>query len=68
MYAQLFSKSYLQQGVNFILKDNKLSLTPSKWLIPIERDYPSQEKAYLGVRTDKKSDCERGSSRIRSDF
>ena len=42
-------------GVNFVLNENKLSLTPSKWLIPIERDYPALEKAYLRARTNKKT-------------
>lgn len=42
-------------GVNFVLKDSKLTLTPSKWLIPLERDYPALEKAYLRVRTNKKA-------------
>jgi site-specific DNA recombinase len=42
-------------GVNLLLKDNKLSLTPNEWLIPIERDYPALEKAYLKVRTNKKA-------------
>lgn len=42
-------------GVNFFLTDNKLTLTPKNWLVPIERDYPALEKAYLKVRTDKKA-------------
>ena len=55
-------------GVNFILKDNKLSLTPSKWLIPIENDYPALEKAYLRVRTDKKSTAKEIEEAIQSIF
>lgn len=42
-------------GANFLLTDNKLSLTPKSWLIPIEKDYPSLEKAYLRVRTNEKA-------------
>lgn len=42
-------------GANFLLTDNKLSLTPKSWLTPIEKDYPSVEKAYLRVRTNEKA-------------
>ena len=42
-------------GENFVLKDNKLSFTPSEWLEPIAKDYPTLEKAYLKVRTNKKA-------------
>lgn len=42
-------------GANFLLTDNNLTLTPKKWLVPIERDYPELEKAYLRVRTNKKA-------------
>ena len=42
-------------GANFLLTDNSLTLTPKKWLVPIERDYPALEKAYLKVRTNKKA-------------
>lgn len=42
-------------GANFLLTDTKLTLTPKKWLMPIERDYPALEKAYLRVRTNKKT-------------
>lgn len=42
-------------GANFLLTDNNLTLTPKKWLVPIERDYPALEKAYLRVRTNKKA-------------
>jgi len=42
-------------GANFLLTNNKLSLTPKSWLIPIEKDYPSLEKAYLKVRTNEKA-------------
>ena len=42
-------------GVNFLLTDNKLTLTPKPWLVTIEKDYPALEKAYLRVRTDKKA-------------
>jgi hypothetical protein len=41
--------------VNLLLTDNKLTLTPKNWLVPIERDYPALEKAYLRVRTNKKA-------------
>lgn len=42
-------------GANFLITDNKLSLTPKSWLVPIEKDYPSLEKAYLRVRTNEKA-------------
>jgi site-specific DNA recombinase len=42
-------------GTNFTLKDNKLTLTPHEWLIPLERDYPTLERAYRRVGTDKKA-------------
>lgn len=42
-------------GANFLLTDNKLTLTPKPWLIPIEKDYPTLEKAYLRVRTNQKA-------------
>lgn len=42
-------------GANFLLTDNRLSLTPKSWLIPIEKDYPSLERAYLRVRTNEKA-------------
>jgi site-specific DNA recombinase len=41
-------------GENFTLKDNKLSLTPHEWLIPIESDYPALFREYERARTDKK--------------
>lgn len=40
-------------GVNFVLKDNNLTLTPHDWLIPIESDYPALFREYEKVRTDK---------------
>lgn len=33
--------------------DNKLTLEPKKWLTPIKEDYPTLEKPYLKVRTNK---------------
>lgn len=42
-------------GVNLLLTDNKLTLTPKSWLVPLEREYPALEKAYLKARTDKKA-------------
>lgn len=42
-------------GANFLIKDNKLTLTPKAWLTPIEKDYPTLEKAYLKVRTNEKA-------------
>lgn len=42
-------------GVDFLIKDNKLTLTPKAWLTPIEEDYPTLEKAYLRVRTNEKA-------------
>jgi len=38
-------------GANFILKDQKLSLEPHKWLIPIKEEYPALEAEYLHART-----------------
>ena len=43
-------------GQNLTLKDRKLSLTPSKWLVPIAEQYPAIEAEYLRkVRTSKKA-------------
>jgi site-specific DNA recombinase len=43
-------------GQNLTLKDQKISLTPSKWLVPIAQDYPAIEAKYLSkVRTNKKA-------------
>ncbi len=42
-------------GENFILKDNKLTLTPHTWLIPLESDYPELLREYEQVRTNKKA-------------
>lgn len=42
-------------GANFLLADNKLTLTPKSWLVPIEKDYPTLERAYLRVRTNEKA-------------
>jgi hypothetical protein len=41
-------------GQNLILKDNKLTITPYSWLVPIDRDYKKIEADYLRVRTNKK--------------
>ena len=41
-------------GQNLTLKDQKLSLTPSKWLVPIAENYPAIEAEYLRrARTNK---------------
>ncbi|MCA9333907.1 recombinase family protein [Candidatus Saccharibacteria bacterium] len=42
-------------GANFVLKDQKLTITPNEWLIPIKEQYPALEKAYLNARTNKNS-------------
>lgn len=43
-------------GQNLTLKDQKLSLTPSKWLVPIAEKYAEVEAEYLKrVRTNKKA-------------
>lgn len=42
-------------GANFTLTNQKLTLTPNEWLIPIAESYPEIEKAYLNVRTNKNS-------------
>jgi site-specific DNA recombinase len=42
-------------GTNLQLKDNKLSLTPNPWLVPIEMEYKSLEVAFSRVRTNKKA-------------
>ncbi|PIR17675.1 MAG: hypothetical protein COV46_03180 [Deltaproteobacteria bacterium CG11_big_fil_rev_8_21_14_0_20_49_13] len=36
-------------GSNPTLKDGKLSITASEWLVPIEKAYPSLEAAYQGL-------------------
>ncbi len=41
-------------GQNFVLKDNKITLTPNEWLVPIESDYPALLREYEEVRTNKK--------------
>ena len=40
-------------GSNHTLFDGKLSFTPSKWLVPIQNDYPALEARLKDVRTDK---------------
>lgn len=41
---------------NFELKDNKLTLQQSEWLVPIAEQYPNLEKEYLRrVGTNKKA-------------
>ena len=46
-------------GQNFQLKDQKLSLTPSPWLIPITEGYPTLEQEYIKrVRTNKKANSQ----------
>lgn len=42
-------------GANLTLKDQKLTITPNEWLIPIAEGYPALEKAYLNARTNKNS-------------
>ena len=42
-------------GQNFLLKDQKLVITPNEWLKPIIEKYPSIEKRYESVRTKKYS-------------
>lgn len=42
-------------GTNLALKDNKLSLTPSEWLIPLAAGYPVLYREYMQVRTNKKA-------------
>lgn len=43
-------------GENFLLKDNKLTLTPNEWLVPIGERYPALERAYIRkVGTNKKA-------------
>ena len=43
-------------GENFLLKDKKLTLQQSEWLIPISESYPQLEEEYLRrVRTNKKT-------------
>lgn len=43
-------------GENLTLKDQKLYLTPHKWLVPIGENYPAIETEYLRrVRTNKKA-------------
>jgi site-specific DNA recombinase len=45
----------LTLGTNLTLKDQKLTITPHEWLVPIEKDYPALEKRYLWARTNKKA-------------
>lgn len=42
-------------GENLLLKDQKLSLEPHKWLIPIAKGYPALEAKYLNARTKNNS-------------
>ena len=36
-------------GATPIIKDEKLTIEPNKWLVPIKNDYPALEKKYLGL-------------------
>lgn len=40
-------------GVNFILRDNKLTLEPYPHWITLRNDYPALEKEYLAFELDK---------------
>lgn len=42
-------------GNSFILKDNKLNIEPSEWFVPIQKQYPAIERAFMQVRTNKKA-------------
>jgi site-specific DNA recombinase len=42
-------------GENLVLKDNKLTITPNEWLIPIAECYPAIQSVYEKVRTNKKA-------------
>ena len=42
-------------GQNFSLKDQKLTIMPNDWLVPIIEKYPAIEKQYQSVRTKKYS-------------
>ena len=43
-------------GQNLTLKDQKITLTPNEWLVPIAENYPAIEALYLSkVRTNKKA-------------
>lgn len=46
-------------GQNFLLKNQKLQITPNEWLIPIIDKYPAIEKQYQSVRTGKYPTVER---------
>lgn len=41
-------------GANFTLNDQKLSLEPHKWLVPLKEEYPAIEAEYLRARTKEK--------------
>jgi site-specific DNA recombinase len=46
-------------GQNLTLRDKKLSLTPSPWLVPIAEKYPAVEQEYIKrVRTNKKANSQ----------
>lgn len=51
-------------GTNIVLEDNTLSLEVNEWLVPISRDYPEVEAAYLKVRTNKKASLTDGSEEM----
>ena len=55
-YAGVSTQSlYKYQKKNLVLKDQKLTITPYDWLVPIGNEYPEIEKSYLKVRTNKKA-------------
>jgi site-specific DNA recombinase len=42
-------------GSRLTLKDNKLTIEPNGWLVPIKERYPELKKRYLKVATNKKA-------------
>ena len=42
-------------GNVFTMKDQKLTIEPCEWFVPIQEQYPELERLFMEVRTDKKA-------------
>ncbi len=51
--AETCREIFINLGSSFILKDNKLSIQPHEWFVPIQKEYPRIEQLFREVRTRK---------------
>ena len=53
-------------GQNFMLKDQKVLISPSDWFVPIEKAYPKLEEEYKRLELDKNLDIATRNARFAS--